>query len=138
MSLWRDLEAAQGPLRLFGVSDDAPQRIESSFRDAIARDDADVLLVEEEGKPIGMALAHIDRPSRISEEIAVELSRVVVRAGRRGEGIGRLLVDAGAAWARERGIEYLVAAVFVANEASSAFWHAEGFVPWVERMVRKA
>lgn len=137
MSLWRDLEAAQGPLRLFAVSDDAPRRIESSFRDAITREDADVLLVED-GEPIGMALVHVEPPSRMSEQVAVELSRVVVRPGRRGEGIGALLVDAAAAWARERGIEYLLAAVFIANEASRAFWRAAGFVPWVERMVRKA
>jgi GNAT superfamily N-acetyltransferase len=136
MSLWRDLEDAQGPLRVFPMSDDAGARIEASFRDAFARDDADVLLVLEGGEPLGMALVHIENPSRMSAEVAVELSRVVVRAGRRGEGIGSLLVEAAAAWARGHGITRLVAAVFVANEASRAFWRAEGFEPWVERMIR--
>jgi GNAT superfamily N-acetyltransferase len=137
LALWRDLEVAQGAFRLFPPVEEAAQRIEASFRDAVASPDADVLLVvDDDGTPAGMALVHLEHPSRMSSEQAVELSRVVARPGRRGSGIGKLLVDAAGNWARARGVGSMVAAVFVGNEASRGFWRAAGFVPWVERMVR--
>lgn len=136
LDLWRDLEHAQGRLRYFPPVEEAADRIAASFRDAVASQDADVLLVLEEDEPVGMALVHLERPSRMSDEQAVELSRVVVRPGRRGLGIGKLLVEASAGWARERGIRSMVAAVFVANVASRGFWRSAGFEPWVERLVR--
>lgn len=137
LALWRDLEEAQGRFRLFPPVEEAAQRIEASFRDAVASADADVLLVvDDDGTPAGMALVHLERPSRMSDEQAVELSRVVVRPDRRASGIGKLLVDATSDWARARGVRSLFAGVFVGNEASRGFWRAAGFVPWVERMVR--
>ena len=137
LALWRDLEEAQGSFRFFPPVEDAAQRIAASFRDAVASVDADVLLVvDDDGMPAGMALVHLEHPSRMSSERAVELSRVVARPDRRGSGIGKLLVDAAGEWARARGVRSMVAAVFVGNEASRGFWRAAGFVPWVERMVR--
>ena len=137
LALWRDLEDAQGSFRLFPPVAEAAQRIEASFRDAVASADADVLLVlDDAGRPAGMALVHLEHPSRMSSEQAVELSRVVVRPDRRGSGIGSVLVDAAGEWARARGVRSMVAAVFVGNEASRGFWRAAGFLPWVERMVR--
>lgn len=136
LSLWRELEEVQGPLRYFPSSSDAEERIMSSFRAALDAPDADVLLVEDGGQALGMALVHLENPSRMSAEQAVELSRVVVAPGRRRTGAGKALVDAGEEWARRRGIRTLVAAIFVANEDSRRFWKALGFEPWVERMVR--
>lgn len=137
MSLWRELEDAQGRFRLFPPVADASERIAASFRDALTADDADVLLVlDDDDTPVAMALIHVEHPSRLSADRSVEMSRVVVRSDRRGEGIGRLLVDATAGWARARGIASLNAAVFVANDASRRFWRAAGFVSWVDRMVR--
>ena len=134
--LWRELEDAQGRYRLFPPVSEADARIEASFRDALVASDADVLMVFDEDAPVAMALVHVENPSRMSDELSVELSRVVVRADRRGKGIGKALVDAAADWARQRGIGHLNAAVFVANEASRRFWRSAGFEVWVERMVR--
>jgi GNAT superfamily N-acetyltransferase len=136
LELWRELEEAQGRYRLFPPVADATGRIEASFRDALDAPDADVLLVFEGEEAVAMALVHLEHPSRMSDELSVELSRVVVRAGRRGQGIGKALVDAAGDWARKRGIGHMNAAVFVANEASRRFWRAAGFQVWVERMVR--
>ena len=136
LELWRHLEEAQGRFRYFPPVPEAAERITGSFRDAVASPDADVLLVFDADEPIGMALVHLEHPSRMSSEQAVELSRVVVRPDRRGLGIGKLIIDATADWARARGIRSMIAAVFVANEASRGFWRAAGFEPWVERMVR--
>ena len=136
LELWRELEEAQGRYRLFPPVAEATARIEASFRAALGAQDADVLLVFDSEEAVAMALVHLEHPSRMSDELSVELSRVVVRAGRRGQGIGKALVDAAADWARKRGIGHLNAAVFVANEASRRFWRAAGFQVWVERMVR--
>lgn len=136
LSLWRELEKVQGPLRYFPSSPDAEQCIMDSFRTSLDAPDADVLLVEDDGEPLGMALVHLDNPSRMSAEQAAELSRVVVVPGRRGSGAGKALVDAAEEWARRHGVRTLVAAIFVANEESRRFWTAIGFEPWVERMVR--
>jgi len=134
--LWHELEDAQGPTRLYPIAPDAEDRIRASFRAGIASSDADLLVAFDGDEPVGMALVHLERPSKMSDERAVELSRVVVRSDRRGTGAGRALIDAAAGWGRQRGIRTLVAAVFVANEGSGRFWRALGFEPWVERMVR--
>lgn len=136
LSLWRELEEVQGPLRYFPSSPDAEERIMRSFRSALDAPDADVLLLEDDGEAVGMALVHLENPSRMSAEQAVELSRVVVQSNRRGTGAGKALVEAAEEWARQRGIRTLVAAIFVANEGSRQFWKTLGFEPWVERMVR--
>ncbi len=136
LSLWRELENVQGPLRYFPSSPDAEQRIMASFRSALDSRDQDVLLVEEDGEALGMALVHLENPSRMSAEQAVELSRVVVLPAKRRTGAGKALVDAAEEWARQRGVRSLVAAIFVANEGSGHFWKALGFEPWVERLVR--
>ena len=136
LDLWRELEEAQGKYRLFPPVADADARIEASFRDALDAHDADVLLVFDGEEAVAMALLHVEHPSRMSDEVSVELSRVVVRGGRRGQGIGKTLIAAAEEWARRRGIGHLNAAVFVANESSRRFWRAAGFEVWVERMVR--
>ena len=136
LELWRELEAAQGALRYYPPVPDAGARITAAFFTAIDAKDADMLLIFDGNEPVGMALVHLERPSRMSDELTAELSRVVVRADRRGSGAGRALVDAAEDWARERGIRTLTASIFVANEAGLRFWRSIGFEPWVERLVR--
>lgn len=136
LALWRELESAQGAFRIFPPVPDAVDRITRSFLDSIASPDADLLVAVDGDDVIGMALVHLELPSRMSAERALELSRVVVRKERRRSGVGDLLVEAAAAWAAERGIRTLVAAVFIDNETSRRFWERHGFVPWVERTVK--
>lgn len=135
-SLWHELEAAQGGFRVLPMVSDGEGRVMASFADAISSPEGDVLLAFDGEDPVAMALIRVERPSRMSDGRVVEMSRVVVRDGRRGGGIGRALVDAAAAWARERGIGTLMAGIFVANDASRRFWAAAGFEPWVERRLR--
>ena len=136
LALWLELEEAQGAFRIFPPVSDAADRITRSFGDAIASADADVLVAVAGSEVLGMALVHMEHPSRMSAERTVELSRVVVRRDHRRSGIGELLIEAAAAWARDRGIRTLVAAVFIGNEASKRFWEDRGFVPWVVRTVK--
>jgi len=135
--LWHELEATQSRFRAYPVADDAEQRLLASFRAAVDAEDGDVLVAYDGDEPIGMALVHLEHPSRQSDELAAELSRVVIRSDRRGTGLGKALIAAAESWARGRGVRTLVAAIFVANEPSRRFWTAIGFEPWVERMVRE-
>lgn len=134
--LWRQLEAVQSPTRLYPMVPEAEMRIRASFTGAIDAEDADLLVAFDGDDAVGMALVRLEHPSRMSDELAAELSRVVVRSDRRGGGTGRALIEAAGAWARERGVRTLVASIFVSNQASVRFWRAIGFEPWVERVVR--
>lgn len=134
--LWRELEAVQGPLRAYPVTADPENRIRASFSSAIEADDATLLVAFDGDEPVGMALLRLEHPSKMSDEVAADIGRVVVRPDRRGTGTGRALVRAAEAWARDRGIRTLVATIYVANESSRGFWRAMGFGPFVERLTR--
>lgn len=134
--LWRELEAVQGPLRAYPVTEDPEGRIRASFIAAIEARDAELLVAFEGDAVVGMALVRLDHPSKMSDEVAADLGRVVVRPDRRGTGIGKSLVRAAEAWARDRGIRTLVATIYMANEPSRGFWRSMGFEPFVERLTR--
>lgn len=53
-------------------------------------------------------------------EIAVERSRL---------GVGRALMEASEAWARERGVQLMTLNVLEANESARAFYRALGYAP---------
>ena len=72
----------------------------------------------------------------MSDARVVELSRVVVKEEARGRGLGRNLLDAAAAFARERGATYLTAKLFAGNTAGRAFWERMGFVPRYEERIK--
>lgn len=135
LALFRELEVAQSAHRTFPVAPDAEDRIETSFDLAIEAGGECFLIAEEAGRAIGMAHCREDRPSKLSDARVMDLGRVVVFPEARGRGVGRALVDAGRAFARERGIESLSARVFARNEEAIAFWKSLGFEPFVETLV---
>ena len=51
----------------------------------------------------------------------------------RGAGVGRALLDAVAAWARDRGLERLVLSVTTTNDGARRFYETCGFVDTGER-----
>jgi GNAT superfamily N-acetyltransferase len=86
----------------------------------LLRSGAGALLVAEEGgAPAGMAaLVGLEAP---------ELG-MLVRADRRGEGIGGALLDAALAWARGAGARRVVLQVFPHDTPAIALYRARGFV----------
>jgi phosphinothricin acetyltransferase len=84
-----------------------------------------ILVAEEEGRVIGWAGTSLYRPRACYAGIA-EVSGYLDRAAR-GRGVGRQLLDALIAAARERGYWKLVSRVFPFNTASRALCRACGF-----------
>jgi GNAT superfamily N-acetyltransferase len=81
-----------------------------------------------------MAYGESRTPSRFSDERALELSAVVVRAGYRGRGVGRELVQEAAGFARERGISWIELKTFSPNRGAMEFWENLGFEPRVVQL----
>jgi RimJ/RimL family protein N-acetyltransferase len=102
------------------------REIRARWRDLLASGEG-TILVADDGALVGLAaMLGIPEP---------ELG-MLVRADRRGRGVGAALVEACIAWAEGRGARRIVLHVFPHNEAALALYRAQGFV---ERgTVRKA
>ena len=84
----------------------SPERGREGFRHAIQHPEADVLLAVDGDKIVGLASVYADFLS-IRYGKRCWLQDLVVSKSRRSEGIGALLLDAAADWARERGCTHL-------------------------------
>ena len=104
------------------------------FRDAMGRPDSVVLVAEADGDVVGMAYGEARMPSRFSDERALEVSGVVVRADHRGKGVGRALVREASRFAAERGIPWMELKTFAPNRGAMDFWESLGFTPRVVQL----
>jgi GNAT superfamily N-acetyltransferase len=87
-----------------GLWDD--RRAEVSLRQAIESHDSVVLVAEDDGKFVGFITGYQDMHSvRFGYRAWVE--DLAVHPERRSEGIGKALLDAAKAWAKERGATHL-------------------------------
>lgn len=91
---------------------------------ARGRPDAAVLVAEEDGRVVGRLSVSRD-PHPASRHVA-DLG-LMVAADRRRRGIGRLLLEAAVAWAREAGVTKLELHVFPWNEAAIRLYESVGF-----------
>jgi GNAT superfamily N-acetyltransferase len=126
-NLWKALEDAQDAHRALPKAPDADKRFIRSFRAALTDPQQAWFVAERGGAVVGMAFAHLDRPSRMSAETVLELSRVVVPPDERGRGIAAALVARAEAFARECGAGHLGVKVLVSNTTAAAFWARSGF-----------
>jgi GNAT superfamily N-acetyltransferase len=134
LELIEDLETLQKEWRVFPPRAGLVKDIEAMYRASI-EDGNDLLLVAvADGDVLGTAFAHVVVPSTVSDEQAVELSGVIVRADHRGRGIGRALTTEAARFARERGIPRLTIKVFAQNEDGTKLWGGLGFHPRMLQM----
>lgn len=102
-----------------------PRRAVVALRDAIESHDACVLVAEDEGVLVGICTAYQDLHSvRYGYRAWVE--DLAVDPERRSEGIGRALMDAAKAWARERGATHLELDSALARTDAHRFYEREG------------
>ncbi len=127
LALFAELDRLQRDWRVFtprpGVSDEVARK----YREAVGRADAMVAVAEDGGKIVGMAYAEPQTPSRFSDERSLEVSGVIVREGRRREGIGRLLMQEAVRFAREKGLRWVTLHTFGPNKDAMEFWENLGF-----------
>jgi GNAT superfamily N-acetyltransferase len=83
-----------------------PERAATRLRDAIAREDAEVLVAGEDGAVVGICTVYLDIESvRFGRRAWVE--DLAVHHDHRSAGLGKALLDAAKDWARERGATHL-------------------------------
>jgi GNAT superfamily N-acetyltransferase len=139
MSMFGELADLQRAWRVFAPRPTLAADMESRY--LAAMEDPDALLVvaeDQDGEVAGMALGHLHRPSTLSDEVAVELSSVMVRPAIRGRGVGRDLADEVRRFAHRRGAKFVTLKTFAQNEGATAFWERVGFTPRVIQMVARA
>jgi len=125
------LKGPDGRIRVPGFYDE----VGTKYNEALADPDTVVLVAEDEdGEVVGMAYGEARTPSRFSDERALELSGVVVRAGYRGRGVGRELVHEAARFAADRGVRWVELKTFAPNRGAMEFWEDLGFTARVVQL----
>jgi GNAT superfamily N-acetyltransferase len=94
--------------------------VDDTIREGVA------LLAEEDGRPIGYALASVIPETPIRGHVY----DLFVREGARNRGIGKMLVGEVAARMRERGVSHLSLDVGVGNDGARRLYDKLGFFPY--------
>jgi L-phenylalanine/L-methionine N-acetyltransferase len=84
-----------------------------------------MLVAEEDGAIVGDLTVRVISPRRALEHVAS--LGMSVRASHRRRGIGRALLEAGIAWAKDAGVTRLELYVFADNAPAIALYEAMGF-----------
>src|SRR6266516_2507135 len=134
LELIEQLEELQEPWRVFPSRPDVLGEIAARHAAAIG-DSSELLLVAlDGGQVVGTSYAHVEVPSAVSDEPAVELSGLIVRADHRGRGIARRLTARVARFASDQGVRRITVKVFAQNEDGLKLWERLGFEPRILQM----
>lgn|GEM_PF-809465 len=136
VALWGVLNEAQRDHRIYPMAADAESVAAAMLAGALDDPHARVFVAQDHHDLIAMAVVHVEDRTGLNAARVGELSRVVVRPGSRGSGVGARLVARAEEWAREHGAEFLAAWVFSGNTEGTGFWDRMGFVPRAEERVR--
>jgi ribosomal protein S18 acetylase RimI-like enzyme len=134
LRLFRELDRMQRDRRVFTPRPGFYDEVARKYGEALRRPDALVAVAETGGEVVGMAYAETRTPSRFSDERALELSSVVVRADHRRTGVGRALVREVARFAIERGLPWIELKTFSPNRDAMDFWENLGFTTRVVQL----
>lgn len=135
VALFQELDRMQADWRVFTPRPGFYDEVGTKYREAMNNPDAVVLVgTDDDGEVVGMAYGEARTPSRFSDERALELSAVVVRSGYRGRGVGRVLVQEAAGFAKDRGIAWIELKTFSPNRGAMEFWENLGFEPRVVQL----
>jgi GNAT superfamily N-acetyltransferase len=139
VAMFQELDRMQADWRVFTPRPGFYDEVGERYRQAMTNPDAVVLVVvDDEGEVVGLAYGEARTPSRFSDERALELSGVVVRAGYRGRGVGRELVHEAARFAADRGIAWIELKTFAPNRGAMEFWEDLGFTARVVQLTSDA
>ena len=135
VALFQELDRMQADWRVFTPRPGFYDEVGAKYHEAMNNAEAVVLVVvDDEGEVVGMAYGEARTPSRFSDERALEVSGVVIRAGYRGRGVGRELVHEAGRFAADRGIGWIELKTFAPNRGAMEFWEDLGFAPRVVQL----
>jgi GNAT superfamily N-acetyltransferase len=120
----------------FALRPDSAADVEALLAAQLADPDVAVFVWDEPGAPVGFCSVRVSRAPLLQEAARAEITEVAVRPERRRGGVGRALVAAAAAWARERGAARVEARVAARNDQGQAFWRALGYADFVDVLHR--
>lgn len=127
LALFDELDEFQRRWRVFKPRPDLRDEMEARYRAALADPDARLFVAMDGSDVVGMALGQMGRPSKLSDELALELSSFIVLPSHRRSGVGRALARAIGRFARARGLERVTLGTYADNDGALNFWKSLGF-----------
>jgi GNAT superfamily N-acetyltransferase len=128
------LDADLGPLR---PPHESWRRRRARYDAWLAAGAAFLLVADRAGTAVGYAVVRPhDEPEEVyaASDAMAELETLAVAPGRRGAGVGRVLMDAVRAACAERGIATLSIGVVAANAGALRFYEREGARPFAVQL----
>ena len=120
---------------------DGPARTREQIEQWLAGPGSTVLVAEGAEGVVGLAVLLTRPPSPFAGAVPnkiVELDNIVVRADRRGQRVGRQLLEATLAWSGGEAASHVVVSVHAFNRDAQRFYEGFGFAPSVNRLVLAA
>jgi GNAT superfamily N-acetyltransferase len=114
-----------------------PARSRERLSHFVDNENAEAIVAQDEGKIVGLlTLEKSDYPSypMFKRREHAMIHTLVVDEARRRQGIGGLLLDAAAGWARDRGVRFIQTNVWRANADAREFYSKHGFQTLTERI----
>lgn len=102
-----------------------PDRGRPALVEAIAAEDSDVLVAEDDGELVGFCSAYLDLNS-VRFGLRCWIEDLAVHPDRRSRGVGKMLLDAARAWGAQRGATHLELDSGAARRDAHRFYEREG------------
>lgn len=103
---------------------------EKYYRAKIAGEKGICLVAEKDGEIMSFASGTIHEPDAWRLVKRVEIDNVFVSEKFRGQGIGKLLIDAMKQWGKKIGAKRIILNAFIDNTKAVSFYESEGFSPY--------
>ncbi|MCJ7576823.1 MAG: GNAT family N-acetyltransferase [candidate division Zixibacteria bacterium] len=137
VELWKefwDYHQKMDP-KFFVMSEDGPSKFEEYLRDLIKSDDAQVLVVLDEGQIVAYSIAQIlKRPPIAKHPEYGFISHLCVKSEYRRKGLGKQILDKILEWFKSRQIDRIELSVVAKNQIAYSFWKKQGFEIFLHRM----
>lgn len=120
------------------LSEDASAEIVGEmYREWLSRPESFAFLAEDEGRPVGFVIGFYEEPHFMWETGRVgHVDSFYVLPETRGQGVGRLLMEAAYAAMREAGASTVALEMVADNEIARRFYEKEGFTKTFVQMHR--
>jgi ribosomal protein S18 acetylase RimI-like enzyme len=137
VELWKefwDYHQKMDP-QFFVMSEDGPSKFEEYLRGLIKSDDAQVLVVLDEGQIVAYSIAEICKRPPLAKHVEYGfISHLCVKLEYRRKGLGKRIVDKILEWFKSRQIDRIELSVVAKNQIAYSFWKKQGFEVFLHRM----